>query len=107
MPEKITKILKRSGDIVDFDVSKISSAIIKAMQASGEDCADREGLAEILGFQVLEKIGKKFHYKTIPAVEEVQDVVEETLIENKLIKTAKSYILYRDQRRQVREINQL
>ncbi|MDD3711414.1 MAG: ribonucleoside triphosphate reductase [Patescibacteria group bacterium] len=106
MPEKITKILKRSGDIVDFDVSKISSAIIKAMRAAGEDREDQEELAEKLSFQVLEKIGKKFHYKTIPAVEEVQDIVEETLIENKLIKTAKAYILYRDQRRQVREINQ-
>ncbi len=103
MPESVTKILKRSGDIVDFDISKISSAIIKAMKAAGEE---KEELAENLGFQVLDKIGKKFHYKTIPAVEEVQDVVEETLIENKLIKTAKSYILYRDQRRQVREINQ-
>lgn len=106
MPEKITKILKRSGDIVDFDVSKISSAIVKAMLAAGEDREDQEALAEKLSLQVLDKIGKKFHYKTIPAVEEVQDVVEETLIESKLIKTAKAYILYRDQRRQVREINQ-
>jgi ribonucleoside-triphosphate reductase len=104
MSTNITKILKRSGDIADFEISKISSAILKAMKAADEENLE---LAEKLGGQVLDKIGKKFHYKTIPAVEEVQDVVEETLIENKLIKTAKAYILYRDQRRQVREINKI
>lgn len=102
MSTNITKILKRSGDIVDFDRNKISNAIFKAMKAADEG---GEELADKLSFQVLDKIGKKFHHKTIPAVEEVQDVVEEVLIENKLIKTTKAFILYRDQRRQVREIN--
>ncbi len=103
METNITKILKRSGDIADFDRVKISTAILRAMSAAGEE---NKELADSLSFQILERISKKFHHKTIPAVEEVQDVVEEILIENKLIKTAKSYILYRDQRRQVREINQ-
>jgi ribonucleoside-triphosphate reductase (formate) len=102
MPESISKILKRSGDIADFKVEKITAAILRAMKAVDEE---NEELAQKLSLQVLEKIGKKFHYKTIPAVEEVQDVVEETLVENKLIKLAKAYILYRDQRRQIREIN--
>ncbi len=103
MPSNISKILKRSGDIVDFDISKITKAIIKAMEEVGE--TDKK-LAEDLSNKVLEKITNKFFYKTIPAVEEIQDIVEEVLIENKLIKIAKAYILYRDQHRQVREINQ-
>ncbi len=103
MSESITKILKRSGDIADFKIEKIFKAILGAMKAVDEE---NEELAKKLSDQVLDKLSKKFHHKTIPAVEEVQDVVEETLIENKLIKVAKTYILYRDQRRQVREINQ-
>jgi len=103
MPSNISKILKRSGDIVDFDISKITKAITKAMEEVGE--TDKK-LAESLSNKVLEKITNKFFYKTIPAVEEIQDIVEEVLIESKLIKTAKAYILYRDQHRQVREINQ-
>ncbi|HPT08557.1 MAG TPA: ribonucleoside triphosphate reductase [bacterium] len=102
MPSNISKILKRSGDIVDFDISKITKAIIKAMEEVDEK---NEKLAEDLSNKVLEKITSKFFYKTIPAVEEIQDIVEEVLIESKLIKTAKAYILYRDQHRQVREIN--
>ncbi len=102
MPTNVTKILKRSGEIADFDRAKISLAIINAMKEIGEV---NESLAEKMSLQVLDKISSKFHYKTIPAVEEVQDIVEEVLIENKLIKLAKAYILYRDQRRQVREIN--
>lgn len=102
MSKHISKILKRSGDIVDFDKNKISQAIWSAMQACGEGS---EKLASDLSNRVVEKLEKKFHFKTIPAVEEIQDVVEEVLIENKLIKTAKAYILYRDQHRQIREIN--
>ncbi len=102
MTSNISKILKRSGDIVDFDRSKIVSAILNAMNSSGDNSS--EELAEKISLQVMDKISEKFHHKTIPAVEEVQDVVEEALIENKLIKTAKAYILYRDKRRQIREI---
>ena len=103
MSTNITKILKRSGDISDFDTSKISTAIFRAMEEVKEG---NQELSEQLSIKVLEKIGEKFHHKTIPAVEEVQDIVEEVLIENKLIKTAKAYILYRDKRRQVREISE-
>jgi len=103
MPSNISKILKRSGDIVDFDISKITKAINKAMEAVEEK---NEKLADELSAKVLEKIQNKFFYKTIPAVEEIQDIVEEVLIENKMIKVAKAYILYRDQHRQVRDIAQ-
>ncbi len=102
MSETISKLIKRSGEIVNFDQDKISKAIYKAALAVGVD--DRH-LAKKLTDQVVMQMNKKFHKSSIPAVEEVQDIVEEVLIENKLIKIAKAYILYRDQHRQLRDIN--
>jgi len=102
MSEIISKLIKRSGEIVDFDQDKIARAIYKAALAAEID--DRH-LAKKLADQVVMKVNKKFHKNSIPAVEEIQDIVEETLIENKLIKVAKAYILYREQHRQLRDIN--
>ncbi len=102
MSETISKLIKRSGEIVDFDQDKIVRAIYKA--AVSVEIDDRH-LAKKIGDQVVMKINKKFHKNSIPAVEEIQDVVEEVLIENKLIKIAKAYIIYRDQHRQIRDIN--
>ena len=101
MSETISKIIKRSGDIADFNQEKILKAVHKSLMAVGED--DRH-LAKKLTDQVVVKLNQKFHKNSIPAVEEVQDIVEEVLIENKLIKAAKAYILYRDQHRQLRDI---
>ncbi len=102
MSEVISKLIKRSGEIVDFDQDKIVKAIYKA--ALSVDIDDHH-LAKKIGDQVVMKINKKFHKNSIPAVEEIQDIVEEVLIENKLIKIAKAYIIYRDQHRQLRDIN--
>ena len=102
MTEIITQIRKRSGEIVAFDRNKIAVAIIKAQEAIGK--VD-EKLADELTIRVVERIAKKFHKHTIPAVEEVQDLVESTLIENNEPALAKAYIIYRDQRRQMRDIN--
>src|SRR6056297_2793467 len=97
----ITKICKRSGDIAPFEREKIVTAINK----SAEACDIREeGLAEKLTEEVIKKINQKFHTRSIPAVEEVQDIVEEVLIENSRIKMAKAYIIYREQHRQIRDI---
>lgn len=102
MPETITKLIKRSGEIVDFDQDKIIKAIYKAGLAVG---VDDHHLSKKLADQVTLRLNQKFHKNSIPAVEEVQDIVEEILIESKLIKIAKAYILYRDQHRQMRDIN--
>ena len=102
MSETISKIIKRSGDIVDFNQDKIARAIYKAAEATG---IDDKHLAKKLTDQVVMSINKKFHKNSIPAVEEVQDIVEEVLIENGQVKTAKAYILYRDQHRQLRDIS--
>lgn len=103
MSEAITKIRKRSGDIAPFSEDKILKAIVNAAKAVEEyDEAEAKNLADV----AVVKINKKFHHNSIPAVEEIQDVVEETLIEGKKIRIAKAYILYREQHRQVRDINQ-
>lgn len=98
----IKQIIKRSGEIVKFDKAKIENAINKAIQASG---AENKKLAKNLTDEVIKSVIKKFHERSIPAVEEIQDIVEEVLIKKKEIQVAKAYILYRDQHRQLRDIN--
>ncbi len=100
----ITQIRKRSGEITDFDPQKITNAIIKA--AESVSILDEE-LAQKLSGQVVKILNGKFHERSIPAVEELQDIVEETLIENRRIKIAKAYILYRDQRARLREMKSM
>ncbi|MDD4902496.1 MAG: ribonucleoside triphosphate reductase [Patescibacteria group bacterium] len=102
MPNIISQIRKRSGEIVDFNREKITKAISKAQESVGIIDSD---LAEKLTNQVVDKLSRKFHARSIPAVEEIQDIVEETLIESKQIPLAKAFILYRDQHRQLRDLN--
>ena len=64
-------------------------------------------LAQKLSDQVVEILNEKFHARSIPAVEEIQDLVEEILIKNRQIKTAKAYILYRDQQARLREMKSM
>lgn len=98
MESKVTKIRKRDGRIVDFDLTKITEAIFKAAQVvGGED----KGLAQSIATKVTSKIEEQFDQKT-PTVEEIQDGVEKTLMEEGHSKTAKAYILYRFKRSQER-----
>ncbi|KKR21282.1 MAG: Ribonucleoside-triphosphate reductase class III catalytic subunit [Parcubacteria group bacterium GW2011_GWE2_39_37] len=87
---------------MEFNEEKISHAIFKATEAVGEP--DQE-LAEKLTKEVVGQIAKRFHPRSIPAVEEIQDIVEEVLISSRKIDIAKAYIIYRDQHRQLRELN--
>ena len=100
----ITQIRKRDGRIVDFGKSKISNAIYKALVATGKP---DYRLAETLTDKVIEKMIQHGYTSTeisaIPSVEDVQDIVESILIEEGLSDTAKSYILYRHERRKVRD----
>lgn len=100
--EQVSQLRKRSGDIVPFDQEKITQAIYKAAKAVA---IDDLVLAQELSNQVVAAVNDKFHKNSIPAVEEIQDMVEEILIKNRQIKIAKAYILYRDQRRQLREMS--
>jgi ribonucleoside-triphosphate reductase len=102
--QAITQIRKRNGKIADFNQEKIENAIFKATEAIGRP---DEALARTLGSEVVETLNKKFHPRSIPAVEEIQDIVEETLIQNRQIRAAKAYILYRDQRARLREMRNM
>lgn len=102
---KIEKIKKREGQIVNFDQNRITEAIFKAVKAVGG--TDRKR-AEQLSDEVVKILNKRFLAKegkieSIPTVEDVQDIVEKVLIENGHAKTAKAYILYRQQRAELRK----
>ena len=101
---QISQIKKRDGRIVDFDQNKIIIAVQKAMEAVGEK--DPKKIQKISD-QIAKALNNKFHYRSIPAIEELQDIVEEVLIRSKQIKAAKAYILYRDQHSKIRELKAL
>jgi anaerobic ribonucleoside-triphosphate reductase len=95
-----TKIRKRDGRLVRFDASKITSAIAKAGAATGEF---DEKVAKRLTIRVLNLSEKLFDSK-IMSVEEIQDIVEEILLSSSYRKTARAYIIYRDQHARLREV---
>jgi ribonucleoside-triphosphate reductase len=100
MENKIEKVQKRDGTIVPFDQSRIEEAIFKALTATGE--GERKK-AKRLANKVVRILNRRFKKGEIPHVEQIQDIVEEVLILEGLVKTAKAYILYREQRRRIRE----
>lgn len=98
----ISRIRKRDGRIVSFDQSKITEAIWKAAQSVGGTNKD---IAEKIANQVSTVLEVFFKDENIvPAVEQIQDLVEKILIENGHAKTAKAYILYREKHNQLREL---
>jgi ribonucleoside-diphosphate reductase alpha chain len=104
--KSIFHIKKRNGKIVNFEQSKISNAIYKALVAAGK--SDRK-LAELLATKLVNKIDKNGYLGStnkdhVLSVEDVQDMVESILIEESLAETAKAYILYRHERRKIREM---
>ncbi|MDH2907255.1 MAG: adenosylcobalamin-dependent ribonucleoside-diphosphate reductase [Candidatus Nitrosotalea sp.] len=97
----IIQVKKRDGRVSDFQRDKISNAIYKALVACGRS---DHGLADKLANHVLAKlVNRGFSSSEAPSVEDVQDMVESTLIEEGLGEIAKAYILYRHERRRVRE----
>ena len=97
---KITRIVKRSGRVVPFNQGKIAKAVLKAFGDTGEG-GIRE--AERVSKKVVQLINKNYQKGYVPEIEEVQDTVEKVLMILDFDKTAKAYILYRDQHRKVRE----
>lgn len=97
---KIKKIKKRDGRTVSFNEKKIADAIFKAITAVEEKDGDT---AEKLTEKVIRILNRRFRKGEIPQVEQIQDIIEEALVLEGLVKTAKAYILYREQRRRIRE----
>jgi len=96
----IDKILKRDGRVVAFEQDKIEKAIHKAVVAANQ--GDGE-VSKKVSEKVVSLMNRRFKKGEIPTIEQIQDIVEEALILEDLVDTAKSYILYRDQRRAIRE----
>jgi len=103
MPGAISRIKKRDGTIADFFQDKISTAVAKAMESQGitEPSASKT-VSDIVTYMIEEKFGGV----TIPSVEQVQDIVEIVLMKKGYHEVAKSYILYRERHKGIREARQ-
>ena len=97
---RIKQVKKRNGDLVSFDKKKIEEVIYKALTATDEG---GKVLSRQLCSRAIKILNRRFKKEEIPNVEQIQDVVEEVLILENLIETSKAYILYREQRRKLRE----
>jgi anaerobic ribonucleoside-triphosphate reductase len=96
----ISRIRKRDGTIADFTQDKITNAVAKAMGAQGMNVnGDARTISDIVTFVLEEKFGGY----TIPSVEQIQDTVEQVLMRRGFHDVAKSYILYRERHKAIRE----
>lgn len=104
----IKSVVKRSGEIAPYDRKKIESAIGKAIQAVEKNLDPNRAasLTDLVEERLrLQMAGNRAH--SIPAIEEIQDIVESVLIENKEVEIAKAYILYRARHEAVRDAKNL
>lgn len=98
----IETIRKRNGTVVAFDAQKIRNAIFKAnIRIASERMSEK-----ILDSLTREVVKEFDDGKTIPTVEQIQDIVEEKLIAADYAKTAKAYILYRAEHQKMREMDE-
>lgn len=97
---KFKQIKKRDGRLVEFDQSKITEAVFKALTATKE--GGRKAAGQVSD-EAVDLINRRFTNGDSPTVEDIQDIVEEALIISGYPDTAKSYILYREQHRRIRE----
>ena len=101
---KIINIIKRDFTKKTYELDKISSAVLKAMQSVGNGNAEDANLiAKNVYFTLLDRDEKFTNY--VPNVEEIQDIVEQQLMETKFFEVAKSYIIYRNNQAQNRQRN--
>ena len=101
----IESVRKRDGQIVPFDLARIEDAILKAARAV-DNGVGRQWAAD-MSLKVLGELDVRTNGNRCPSVESIQDVVEEVLIGSGHPAVAKAFILYREQRAQVRETEQL
>lgn len=99
----MARVQKRNGDIVGFDVTKIEEAIFASAKSVGG--TDREEAKRLS--HMVEQIVKEAFGGGVPTVEDIQDIAEKVLIEEGHAKTAKSYILYRKKREEIRDVKNL
>ncbi|MEM3074901.1 MAG: ribonucleoside-diphosphate reductase subunit alpha [Candidatus Pacearchaeota archaeon] len=93
-------VIKRNGNVVDFDIERIKNAIIKAIRASEKEIPENT-INEIVS-DIYAEINDRF-IEFYPNVENIQDIVEKHLMRRGLYEIAKNYILYRAERQKARE----
>ena len=96
----IDKVQKRDGRIVNFEQEKIAEAVHRALMATNQGNGPE---SQKVSAKVVQLLNKRFKKGEVPTIEQVQDIVEEALILEDLVETAKGYILYREQRRAIRD----
>ncbi|MEM3113816.1 MAG: ribonucleotide reductase N-terminal alpha domain-containing protein, partial [Nitrososphaerota archaeon] len=96
----VRKVIKRDGRVVDFDENRIREAVRKAMLHV--NMYDEVTLRQVVDY-ILKIIAEKFGSEKIPHVEEIQDIVELSLVKFDLYEVAKAYIIYRKEREKIRE----
>ncbi len=100
----VARIKKRDGVVTDFVKDKITKAIFKAMESHGmNDMRSAEGMSDIATFILEDKFGGYM----IPSVEQIQDIVEMVLMKQGYHDVAKSYILYRERHKDIREARKI
>ena len=102
----IKYVVKRSGELESYERIKIANAVKKAFDAVGNPAAE----PDIIAVRVEVLIGEMMkgrHPHSIPAIEEIQDLVETALIEAKETQAAKAYILYRARHEAMRDVKKL
>ena len=95
----LLSVVKRDGTVVPFDESKVIEAIFKAAKAVG---GKDDKLAKHVAYHVHAILSQRHATRSMPNVEEIQDLVEKTLIELGLL-NSKSLYSYREQKRKIRE----
>ncbi len=96
----LSNVIRRDGERIAFDASRIAAAITKAGEATTEFGAEE---AWLLTQQVVKVLKYRFAGAVTPTIEQVQDVVEQVLISSNYYKTARAYIVYREQREKARK----
>ncbi|MCP5462176.1 MAG: ribonucleoside-diphosphate reductase subunit alpha [bacterium] len=100
MLETKLMVTKRTGELVEFDVIRIKNAILKAVQATGQQIGPN--LIDKIVDDITNEVEQRF-IDFFPNVENIQDIVEKHLVMNGLYEIAKAYILYRANRQKLRE----
>ncbi|AEJ19252.1 ribonucleoside triphosphate reductase [Gracilinema caldarium] len=108
----IKQVVKRSGHIEAYDRLKIEAAVGKAFKAVGVPEMDKNGTNKVQAIvnrveELLTRMMQQRHPNSIPAIEEIQDLVETALIESQEVPVAKAYILYRSRHEAIRDTQKL
>jgi len=96
----ITKVQKRNGDLAEFDQEKIFNAVLKAITATKQGNGKK---SQKIAEKAIKILNRRFKENENPNVEHIQDIIEEALILDGEVEAAKAFILYREQRRKIRE----